>query len=146
LDITLERARLVRIPIELDTVRASADASGFLTVFLQPRRDMPEFLAPVLSRRLTAQNLNGSGHVVIGLPAGEFVVTADCFAKDSKRIGKAERKLVVPPGDGAIDSPAMRVEASLQQKMAGKPAPEIDTTDLDTGKPIHLADFSGKVV
>ena len=146
LDITLEPARLVHIPLELDTVRASADASGFLTVFLQPRRDMPEFLAPVLSRRLTAQNLTGSGHVVVGLPAGEYVVNADCFTKDYKRIGKAERKLVVPPGEGPIESPAMRVEASLQQRMAGKPAPEIDTTDLDTGKPVHLADFRGKVV
>ena len=123
LDITLEQARGVRIPIELDTVGASADASGFLTVFLQPRRDMPEFLVPVLSRHLTAQNLTGSGHVVVGLPAGEYVVHADCFTKDYKRIGKAERRLVVPPGEGPIDSPAMRVEASLQQKMAGKPAP-----------------------
>ena len=42
--------------------------------------------------------------------------------------------------------PSLRVEASLQQKMAGKPAPEIDATDLDTGKPVHLADFRGKVV
>jgi thiol-disulfide isomerase/thioredoxin len=40
----------------------------------------------------------------------------------------------------------MRVEASIQQKMAGKPAPEIDTTDLNTGKPVRLADFRGKVV
>ena len=30
--------------------------------------------------------------------------------------------------------------------MAGKPAPEIDATDLDTGKPVRLADFRGKVV
>jgi thiol-disulfide isomerase/thioredoxin len=146
LDITLERARLVRIPIKLDTARASADASGFLTVLLQPRREMPELLVPVLSRRLTPANLTGSGHVEIDLPAGEYVVTADCFAKDFKRIGKAERRLMVPPGEGPIDSPDMLVEASLQQKMAGKPAPEIDTTDLDTGKPVHLADFRGKVV
>ena len=55
--------------LELDTVRASADASGNLTVFLQPRRDIPEFLEPVLSRQLTAQNLTGSGHVELGLPA-----------------------------------------------------------------------------
>ena len=83
---------------------------------------------------------------MVGLPAGEYVITADCFTADHKRIGKAERKLVVPPGEGPIDSPAMRVEASLKQKMAGKPAPEIDTTDLDTGKPVRLADFRGKVV
>jgi thiol-disulfide isomerase/thioredoxin len=30
--------------------------------------------------------------------------------------------------------------------MVGKPAPEIEATDLDSGKPVHLADFHGKVV
>jgi hypothetical protein len=78
LDITLERARLIRIPIEFDTQSASADARGFLTASLQPRPDMPEFVVPVLSIGLTAQNLTGSGHVVASLPAGEYVVTADC--------------------------------------------------------------------
>jgi thiol-disulfide isomerase/thioredoxin len=146
LDITLEHVRPGRLPIELETVRASADASGFLTVFLQPRRDMPGFLMPVLTKRLTPQNLTGSGHVDLGLPAGEYVVTADCFTTDYKRIGKAEQKLKVPPGEGPIEWPPLRVEPSLQQKMAGKPAPELDTTDLDTGEAVHLADFHGKVV
>jgi thiol-disulfide isomerase/thioredoxin len=146
LDITLEPLRQIRVPIEFETVRPSADAGGYLGVCLQPRRDLPEFLVPLLTKEFAAESLAATGHVALGLPPGEYLLIADCFTKDGKRLGKAERKLVVPPGEGPLDVPAMRVEATLKQKMAGKLAPEIEATDLDTGKPVHLADFRGKVV
>jgi thiol-disulfide isomerase/thioredoxin len=146
LDITLELRRPVRIPIEFETVRPSADAQGFLNIFIQPRHDVPEFVLPVLGKRLGPAELTGSGHVTLRLPAGEYVLAADCFTKESRRLGKAEGTLVVPRGDGPLDARALRVRAPLQQRMAGKPAPEIDATDLDTGKPVRLADFRGKVV
>ena len=36
--------------------------------------------------------------------------------------------------------------ALLRHRLVGQQAPEIDARDLDTGKPVKLADFRGKVV
>jgi thiol-disulfide isomerase/thioredoxin len=146
LDIALEPGRPVRIPIEIDTVRPSADATGFLTVSLVPRLDLPGFELPVLSRDLTAGMLSGTGHVELRLPAGKYKFTVDCFTPAGKRLGEASGALMVAAGIDRLDLPALKVGSTAHQKLAGKPAPEIETTDLDTGKPIHLAEFRGKVV
>ena len=112
LDITLEPGRTVRIPIEFETVRPSADAQGFLNVFIQPRRDIPEYALPVLGKRLGPAELTGSGHVTLRLPAGEYLLAANCFTKESRRLGKAEGKLVVPRGDDPLDARALRVRSA----------------------------------
>ncbi len=59
---------------------------------------------------------------------------------------RRRREFVVPRGDGRLDLPPLALEQPGFQKMTGKPAPEIDATDLDTGRPVKLADFRGKVV
>ena len=53
LDITLEPGRPVRVPIEFETVPPSANAQGFLNVYIRPRRDVPEFVLPVLGKSRT---------------------------------------------------------------------------------------------
>jgi len=60
--------------------------------------------------------------------------------------GEAEREIVVRSGVGPLNLPPLRIEATFHRKMVGKPALEIETTDLDTGRPVRLADFRGKVV
>jgi hypothetical protein len=40
----------------------------------------------------------------------------------------------------------MALEVPDSQKVVGKPRPEIDASDLVTGRPVRLADFLGKVV
>ena len=90
---------------------------------------------------------SGRDSIKLALPEGTYVLTAESYdAKSHIHLGHAERELVVGPGTLPLDLPAIRVSATFQQRMVGKPAPEIETTDLNTGRPVHLADFQGKVV
>ncbi|WP_165073023.1 TlpA family protein disulfide reductase [Paludisphaera rhizosphaerae] len=52
----------------------------------------------------------------------------------------------VPAGGAPLTLPKQSLPAPLLLKLVGKPAPEIDARDLDTGNPVRLADFRGKVV
>jgi thiol-disulfide isomerase/thioredoxin len=81
------------------------------------------------------------------LPEGTYRLKVDLFGEgDAGRLGEAKRELVVPKGDGPLDLPPLEVGPTGFRKMVGKPAPEIEATDLDTGRPVTLADFRGKVV
>ena len=53
--------------------------------------------------------------------------------------------IVVPPGDGPLDLPDIRMESLAWVKMLGRPAAEIEATDIE-GKPVKLADYRGKFV
>src|SRR5581483_7645922 len=51
----------------------------------------------------------------------------------------------VPPGTAPVTVTEQRPHPLPLYALLGKPAPEIDATDLD-GTPVHLRDFRGKVV
>ncbi len=53
---------------------------------------------------------------------------------------------VVPPGEGPLDLPAIALGPLESRKLVGKQASELDAIDLDTRRPVRLADFRGKVV
>ncbi len=53
--------------------------------------------------------------------------------------------IVVPTGDGPLDLPDIRLESLAWVKMLGRPAAEIEATDME-GKPVKLADYRGKYV
>ena len=53
--------------------------------------------------------------------------------------------LGVPPGESPLDPSDIRVESMAWAKMLGKPAAEIEGTDLK-GKPATLAGYRGRVV
>ncbi len=52
----------------------------------------------------------------------------------------------MPSGEGPLDLPPLKLQTPGIQQMVGKPAPEIEAADLDTGQPVRLADFRGKVI
>jgi AhpC/TSA family len=52
---------------------------------------------------------------------------------------------VIPPGEGRLTLPELRVESLAYVNMLGKPALELEAVDLE-GKPARLADYRGKVV
>ena len=54
-------------------------------------------------------------------------------------------EVVVPPGEGPVELPAIRLESFAWVRMLGKPAADIEAIDLN-GKPVKLADYRGKVV
>ena len=64
----------------------------------------------------------------------------------TRALVQAQRRDRRTAGRGPLDLPPLALEPPDFQKMVGKPAPEIDATDLDTGRPVKLADFRGKVV
>jgi RNA polymerase sigma factor (sigma-70 family) len=84
--------------------------------------------SPIGQRRLEAR-----------LPAGRYKVVFESPTLD--RIVD----FVVPAGEGPVDLPDIRLESLAWVKMLGKPAAEIEATDLE-GNPVKLADYRGKVV
>ena len=75
----------------------------------------------------------------VRLPAGRYKVNFNAPTTDRLM------DLIVPAGDGAIDLPDIHLESLAWVKMLGKPAAEIEATDLE-GKPVKLADYRDKVV
>ena len=83
--------------------------------------------------------LDGPRRFETRLPAGRFRVRI--------RSATLERLVdfVVPYGEATLDLPDIHVESLAWVKMMGKPAAELDATDIE-GKPVELADYRGKVV
>ena len=75
----------------------------------------------------------------IDLPPGRYKVAVDSDTLD------CSAPIIVPPGDGPLDLPDIRVESTGWFRMLGRPAAEIDAVDLN-GRPVKLADFRGKAV
>jgi thiol-disulfide isomerase/thioredoxin len=146
LDITLEPARLVRIPIEQASAPSAAGAVGFLRAALVPRHDIPEFKVLVLTTEVSNQVVSGSKSLEVALPAGKFVFTVEYFADGARLPTRTVQEEVVPPGEGTFDLPALRAEPTVHERMIGTLAPDIEAVDRDTGQPVSLADFRRKVV
>jgi thiol-disulfide isomerase/thioredoxin len=146
LDIALEPGRLIRFSIEPDLVRSLPDGTGELIVSVSPRPELPDFHLQVLSSDLSREAMRGGEKVEVRLPAGKYILSVESYSKEYRRVGQAERDLVVTAGQAPIDLPALRIESTPHQKLIGRPAPQIDATDRDTGRPVSLADFHGKVV
>ena len=107
---------------------------GFLRVSLQPRADIPDFHALLLSMDVSTKNLRDEKRAELVLPAGKYVFEIQCYdAKTGHQVANAERQMVVPPGDGPVELSPLRIEVSPHLRMVGKPAPEIEATDRDTG-------------
>ena len=81
------------------------------------------------------------------LPEGTYQLAVTLYDENSSQtLGQARREIIVPRGDGPLVVPPLKLEPTDNQKLVGKPAPEIDAIELDTGRPVKLADFRGKVV
>lgn len=74
------------------------------------------------------------------LPAGRYVLSMDNHELS------LEHSLVVPEGDGPVVLPVTELRPFPYSLMVGRPAREIDAVALDSGKPVHLVDYRGKVV
>jgi len=110
---------------------------------------MPDWWAPLITReRKQKEQASGAAKETFleeYLPEGTYQLEVRLEGAPDG-LGRAKRELVVPAGDGPLELPPLVLGPSDFKKMAGKPAPEIDATDLDTGRPVKLADFRGKVI
>ena len=151
MSVTLKPSRRVRIPISRGFVTTNRETrirignldrapqgDPRLALLSDHARPEAKRRIPGTGRRDRARRIPARGNV----PARPRMVDA----KTDERIGEARREIVVPRGEGPLDLPPLVLELPDFQKMVGKPALEIDATDLDTGRPVKLADFRGKVV
>ena len=73
------------------------------------------------------------------VPAGRY--RAEFTSSTTDRVVQ----VIVPPGEGPVELPAIPLESLAWVRMLGQPAAEIEAIDLN-GKPVKLADHRGKVV
>jgi thiol-disulfide isomerase/thioredoxin len=81
------------------------------------------------------------------LPEGKYRIKVD-FAEAVAPVivETASTEIVVPPGEGPLSLPPLRMTVPPIRGLSGTPAPEIDAKDAQTGAPVKLADYRGKVV
>jgi thiol-disulfide isomerase/thioredoxin len=145
-EVVLKPARQVRIPLE----HAVTTPSGRIESSWEISRLSGEGKAVESIRVMSGEvgPKTDAGHVLEAFwPEGRYKLTvnsADPVAE--KGLEETSIEVIVPPGDGPLTLPTLRMTALLHHRLVGQPAPEIDVRDLDTGHPIKLADFKGKVV
>jgi thiol-disulfide isomerase/thioredoxin len=140
LEVTLAPTRLVRarvIEVPDDDPKAYLNGSAYT---VDPAG---KILAEWQSWMLPNPNAHDPDHVKrhldVRLPTGRYKVE---FSSETVR---RLLDIDVPPGDGPLDLPDLLLERRASVRMVGKPAAEIEATDL-AGKPVRLADYRGKVV
>ncbi len=133
-NVMLHRTRRVEIPLAR-TYQAHAGVTVCLNENLLESQVMHRDLGPDENR------------VQVFLPPGRFQIRTYSYNDDPHR--KFEEKfteLVVPEGEGPLTLPPIRMEPDFRTRMIGQPAPEISASDLDSGEPVRLSEFRGKVV
>lgn len=151
IEVTLPPARQVRVPVAPGPVAPAGNTTLFTEIEIVPRPERPDWRFLFVTRdRAWKRRPNGTtaGDVIEEhLPEGTYwlrVVLRDDDTDAS--LGEARRELVVPSGEGPLDLPPIELEPTPRQKSVGRPAPELAATDLDTGRPVRLADFRGRVI
>jgi thiol-disulfide isomerase/thioredoxin len=149
--VTLQPSRRVRIPISRGFVTSRRKIQIESQISIAPRQDLPDWRFILINR--AAKPTGGSpaeaDTTVLEeyLPEGTYPIEVALLDEASdESLGEARGMIIVPRGEGPLDLPPLAVEPPEYQKLVGKPAPEIDAIDLDTGRPVKLADFRGKVV
>jgi thiol-disulfide isomerase/thioredoxin len=152
MEVRLRTARRVRVPIAQRALAAISKAELSSIVTVAPRPDSPPDSGAyfILRTREWKGRPAGAGSgdaIEEALPEGAYRLKVDLVDRDAgKLLGEGERELVVSSGEGPLDLPPLELHAPRFEQMAGKPALEIEATDLDSGQPVHLADLRGKVI
>ncbi|MHC5536989.1 redoxin domain-containing protein [Singulisphaera rosea] len=150
IEIKLERGRRVRIPVAPESVGLSSGNQVETIISVALHADRPREWSTLSMRYSILKDFAGHGEALLPeecLPEGRYQLKTFIWrATGDGAAGFAQCEFVVPKGDGPLDVPPLIFERLPYQKMTGKPAPEIESTDLRTGRPVRLADFRGKVV
>ena len=138
-EITLRPVRLVRTRVfetPIDHPRALLDWSVFTS---DPKAGILECAMGSWENPNAGDSPDQRRRLEVCLPEGKYEVD---FESETVLYSV---DLVVPPGDGPLALPDIHLESLAWWRMIGKPAAEIEATDLE-GKPVTLADYRGKVV
>ncbi len=147
LEVKLEPTRRVRIPFAQGSIAATPGVEISTEITFAPRPDMPGWIFITRQQIQKQQGAESADQAYLEeyLPAGTYTLEVS-VENAAGGLGQAHCELVVPRGEGPFELPPLVLGQSEFKKMAGKPAPEIEATDLDTGRPVKLADYRGKVV
>ncbi len=150
-EITLRSARHVRIPLEHEVTLPLGALVVWWDLYALAGADSPDHGVFVSSD--DSQRKGVGGEVASGdwidahLPEGKYHITVNSAERDPPEgAEETSAEFVVPPGDGPVVLPPLRMKVLPLRGLVGKPAPEIDAKDLKTGRPVKLADYKGKVV
>ena len=137
-EITLHPARHVRIPIQHEVAVPSGSLDGWweLNDLAGATKSDPGLfvMQGLLQKNAAAPNSPAGDWIDSYWPEGRYRVqvnSVDRVAKEGAEETSAE--IVVPPGDGTIVLPPIRMKELPLRGLVGKPAPEIDASDLSTG-------------
>ena len=148
-EVTLRPGRLVRIPIEHEVEIPSGNLVTGWALWVVSNAGKPDVLS-VMGDRLPARKpgADSSPRIEAYFPEGKYRlrISSNDPKWSQRALESAEVDLTVPPGEGTLVLPPVRLSSPPDQRLVGRPAPEIEATDLDTGKPVRLADFRGKVI
>ena len=150
-EITLRSARVVRIPIEHGVaVPSGAFLSQYnLSDFAGALAPEPGniFVAGLSRHRASGSESGADEWIELYLPEGKYRVQVDSVdAASMEHVESTAKDFVVPAGEGSLSLPPIRMTAAPFRALAGKPAIEIDAKDVQTGTPVKLSDYRGKVV
>ncbi len=150
-DVTIGPTRHVRFPVEHVVTSSSGKQETGWTLNFRADAIGPGTSIPVASG--SAFREAGDGGKPAGdwieafLPPGSYEMVIKSEDPEAARVlEETTTRLDVPPGEGELILPALTLRPQVHDQMAGKPAPEIAAKDLDTGAPVRLADFRGRVV
>ena len=149
--VTLKPSRRVRIPISRGFVTSKRKILYSSQILVTLRKDIPHYDFMMMNRSFEPKGESPmeTAETVIEeyLPEGTYQLAVTLEDENSSEtLGQARREIIVPRGDAPLVVPPLKLEPTDNQKLVGKPAPEIDAIELDTGRPVKLADFRGKVV
>nr|WP_303652470.1 TlpA disulfide reductase family protein [Paludisphaera mucosa] len=145
-EVVVKPARRVLIPLEHEVASPSGKIEVWWEISALLGAGGPRESIFVMSGVVDPQPAEGE-RLEAYWPEGRYRLTvhsADPVAE--KGLEETTIEIVVPPGDGPLTLPTLRLTSLPQRKLMGQPAPEIEARDLDTGEPVKLADFRGKVV
>jgi RNA polymerase sigma factor (sigma-70 family) len=150
-EIALRPARQVRIPVEHTVTAPSGPLESWWELTNLAGAAGPDsgvyVMQGTVKRPAPGQDSKDGDWIEAYWPEGNYRIklnSADRVANVGAE--ETEGDVVVPSGEGPLLLPPIRMKVLPLQGLVGQPAPEIDATDLDTGSPVKLADFRGKVI
>ena len=152
IEVRLATPRQVRISVSPGSVKPTENASLDIQLQIVPQPEKPDrrfyFLTNEQQPWKAKPNGQGVNEVIEKwLPEGTYHLDLVMRnEKADKTIGSAKHEFVVSNGEGILELPPVTLGPTAHDQMLGKPAPEIDATELDTGRSVKLADYRGRVV
>jgi len=147
MEVTLKPTRQLRVPIAGVSIDEVPQSELSAEISVVPRADAPDLQYYFITRSMTLKGRTSGPVLEEYLPEGTYQLEVSLYQEGVMRTrAKARREVVVPRGEGPIDLPPLELGPPDHRNWFNKPAPEIAATDLDTGRPVTLADFRGKIV